>query len=91
MGQMSPLRRRMIEDMTVGNLAPATQQSYLYPAFLTRFSRTSGKRRISSAFRTSAKNSLFAGPVEPRDATRLFASDTPKPTTGCEKCGLESS
>ena len=30
MGQMSPLRRRMIEDMTVRNLAPATQQSYLY-------------------------------------------------------------
>src|SRR5215207_2393952 len=37
MGQMSPLRRRMIEDMTVRNLAPATQQSYLYA--VTRFSR----------------------------------------------------
>jgi len=37
MGQMSLLRRRMIEDMTVRNLAPATQQSYLYA--VARFSR----------------------------------------------------
>jgi integrase/recombinase XerD len=29
MATMSPLRRRMIEDMTVRNLAPATQQSYV--------------------------------------------------------------
>ncbi len=37
MGQMSPLRRRMIEDMTVRNLAPAPQQSYLYA--VAKFSR----------------------------------------------------
>jgi len=29
MAQMSPLRRRMIEDMTIRNLSAATQQSYL--------------------------------------------------------------
>ena len=29
MAEMSPLRRRMIEDMTVRNLSPATQRSYL--------------------------------------------------------------
>ena len=29
MAQVSPLRRRMIEDMTVRNLSPATQRSYL--------------------------------------------------------------
>jgi integrase/recombinase XerD len=29
MAETSPLRRRMIEDMTVRNLSPATQQSYL--------------------------------------------------------------
>jgi len=28
MAQMSPLRRRMIEDMTVRNMSPSTQQSY---------------------------------------------------------------
>ena len=27
---MSPLRRRMIDDMTVRNLSPSTQQSYTY-------------------------------------------------------------
>jgi hypothetical protein len=37
MDQMNPLRRRMIEDMTVRNLAPATQQSYLYA--VAKFSR----------------------------------------------------
>jgi hypothetical protein len=30
MAELSPLRRRMIEDMTVRNLSPATQQSYVY-------------------------------------------------------------
>lgn len=30
MADVSPLRRRMIEDMTVRNLSPATQQSYVY-------------------------------------------------------------
>jgi integrase/recombinase XerD len=29
MAEISPLRRRMIEDMTIRNLSPATQQSYL--------------------------------------------------------------
>ena len=30
MTQMSPLRRRMIEDMTIRNLSPTTQRSYLH-------------------------------------------------------------
>jgi Phage integrase, N-terminal SAM-like domain len=30
MTTMSPLRRRMIEDMTIRNLSPSTQQSYIY-------------------------------------------------------------
>jgi hypothetical protein len=29
MTEMSPLRRRMIQDMTVRNLSPATQRSYV--------------------------------------------------------------
>ena len=32
MAEISPLRCRMIEDMTVRNLSPATQQSYLNAA-----------------------------------------------------------
>src|SRR5882724_6823288 len=37
MATMSPLRRRMIEDMTVRNLSPTTQRSYLHA--VTKFSR----------------------------------------------------
>jgi integrase/recombinase XerD len=37
MAPMSPLRRRMIEDMTIRNLSPATQQSYLHA--VSKFSR----------------------------------------------------
>ena len=41
MAEMSPLRRRMIEDMTVRNLSPATQQSYLNA--VSKFSRHFGR------------------------------------------------
>ena len=37
MAEISPLRRRMIADMTVRNLSPATQQSYLNA--VSKFSR----------------------------------------------------
>jgi site-specific recombinase XerD len=37
---MSPLRRRMIEDMTVRNLSPATQRSYVHA--VAKFSRYFG-------------------------------------------------
>lgn len=40
MTETSPLRRRMTEDMMVRNLAPATQQSYLYA--VAKFSRHFG-------------------------------------------------
>jgi integrase/recombinase XerD len=41
MATMSPLRRRMIEDMTIRNLAPATQQSYVRA--VAKFSRHFGR------------------------------------------------
>jgi integrase/recombinase XerD len=41
MTEMSPLRRRMIEDMTVRNLSPATQRSYLNA--ISKFSRYFGR------------------------------------------------
>ena len=41
MAEISPLRRRMIEDMTIRNLSPATQQSYLYA--VAKFSRHFGR------------------------------------------------
>jgi integrase/recombinase XerD len=37
MAQMTPLRRQMLDDMTVRNLSPATQQSYVYA--VAKFSR----------------------------------------------------
>ena len=41
MAELSPLRRRMIEDMTVRNLSPATQRSYIHA--VTKFSRYFGR------------------------------------------------
>lgn len=41
MAEMSPLRRRMIDDMTIRNLSPATQRSYLHA--VTKFSRHFGR------------------------------------------------
>src|SRR6202011_4212979 len=41
MAAMSPLRRRMIEDMTVRNLSPATQRSYVHAVL--KFSRYFGR------------------------------------------------
>ncbi|WP_201840748.1 tyrosine-type recombinase/integrase [Microvirga zambiensis] len=41
MVEMSPLRRRMIEDMTVRNLSPATQRSYIHE--VAKFSRYFGR------------------------------------------------
>ena len=48
MAAISPLRRRMIEDMTIRNLSPATQRSYLNA--VSKFSRLSAGRRIASAW-----------------------------------------
>jgi integrase/recombinase XerD len=40
MAQISPLRQRMIEDMTIRNLSRSTQQSYIYA--VAKFSRHFG-------------------------------------------------
>jgi integrase/recombinase XerD len=39
--EINPLRRRMIDDMTIRNLSPATQRSYLHA--VTKFSRYFGR------------------------------------------------
>src|ERR1700729_510983 len=41
MTEISPLRRRMIEDMTVRNLSPATQSSYVHA--VAKFARFFGR------------------------------------------------
>jgi hypothetical protein len=40
MATTSPLRQRMIEDMTIRSLSPATQRSYVYA--IRKFSRHFG-------------------------------------------------
>ena len=61
MAEMSPLRRRMIEDMTVRNLSPATQRSYLHA--VSRFSRgfkRSSQRRLCWLIEATGQASLQA-------------------------------
>ena len=41
MAELSPLRRRMIEDMTIRNMSPATQRSYINA--VSKFSRYFGR------------------------------------------------
>jgi integrase/recombinase XerD len=41
MTEISPLRRRMLDDMTIRNLSPATQRSYLQA--VTKFSHYLGR------------------------------------------------
>ena len=41
MTEMSPLRRRMIDDMTVRSLSPATQRSYVHA--VAKFARFFGR------------------------------------------------
>jgi len=56
---VSPLRRRMIDDMMLRNLSPATQRSYLHT--VTEFSRYFGR----SPDRLCAHASQAAGDLEP--------------------------
>jgi integrase/recombinase XerD len=56
MAELSPLRRRMIEDMTIRNMSPATQRSYI--SAVSKFSRYFGRSpdkldgSINAFFRT---------------------------------------
>src|SRR3954469_8289537 len=44
MAEMSPLRRRMTEDMTVRNMSPATQRSYI--SAVSKFSSAGLTKRV---------------------------------------------
>ena len=62
MAEISPLRRRMIEEMTVRNLSPATQQSYL--SAVSKFSRYFG--RLMSASGQSLPAHFASAPTNVR-------------------------
>ena len=52
MAELSPLRRRMIEDMTVRNYATATQRSYI--SAVSKFSRYIGRSPDQLSWKTFA-------------------------------------
>ena len=52
MTEISPLRRRMIEDMTVRNLSPATQRSYVHA--VAKFARFFARSLRHSTWRMFA-------------------------------------
>ena len=75
MAQLSPLRRRMIEDMTVRNMSPATQRSYV--SAVSKFSRYFGKspERLRTGGRmmgTAAIGIICKAPRPGRSKTRLI-------------------
>lgn len=52
MAELSPLRRRMIEDMTIRNLSPATRRSYVHA--VAKFPATVADPRTGLIWRTFA-------------------------------------
>ncbi len=77
MAEMSPLRRRMIEDITVRNLSPATQRSYVHA--VSRFSQYFGRSdilavlRICWVWKTSGASRFKKRGIQPT-AARFFAN-----------------
>ena len=69
MAEMSPLRRRMIEDMTIRNLSPATQRSYLHAVLQSRSSASISAERLGledvQAYRVHRAAGVVVGPDQP--------------------------
>jgi hypothetical protein len=77
MGKLSPLRRRMIEDMRVRNLSPATQEAYVRAVEkLSRYFGRSPGRRISGAL------PLGPGSIRVRDI--VMPRRLPRPGRSCQ-------
>jgi hypothetical protein len=81
MAQMTPLRRRMIDNMTGRNLSPATQQSYVYGE---------PSSAVSSAFRWIPYITLAEGqePVRSRRRPGGTESSNPLPSSGESRANL---
>ena len=70
MTEMSPLRRRMIEDMTIRNLSPATQRSYLHA--VTKFSHYFGRSPDRLGLERDRSSGCFQGATRPRPLMSRF-------------------
>jgi hypothetical protein len=73
MATISPLRRRMIEDMTIRNLSRSTQQSYIYA--VAKFSRHFGRSPICWEWRKCEPTSCISssGSIRGRTSIRWHA------------------
>ena len=105
MAETSPLRRRMIEDMTVLNLSPATQRSYVHAAakFSRFFGRSPGKLTLedvrtyqvhlaSKGVAWSSLNQTVAAlriSTVSRSGWRRFPSGSPTPRAAASAGGAE--
>ena len=90
MAEISPLRRRMIEDMTVRNLSPATQQSYLNA--VSKFSRYFGRSpdRLGledvHAFQVHLVATGISWPALNQIVCALRVPNAAAPCTGSQPC-----
>jgi hypothetical protein len=73
MAEMSPLRRRMIEDMRIRNLSPATQRCYVHAVakFSQYFKRSPNRLGLAEVARTRC--TLSPGVSRGEDLTRRSA------------------
>ena len=73
--QISPLRRQMIEDMTVRNLSPTTQQSYIHAVkkFSLYFDQSPDRLGLERA-RLSGSSRLATGCLVITQSNRLGAA-----------------
>lgn len=76
MAEMSPLRRRMIEDMTIRDLSPAAQRSYIHA--VAKFPGITADRQSGFAMRTSALSRYISCRTGFRGRRR---------TRRCARCG----
>jgi hypothetical protein len=90
MAEISPLRRRMIEDMTVRNLSPATQQSHLNA--VSKFSRYFGRSPVWAWKMSTPSRFIWSQPVSRGlRSTRSSALSMARAARTATSCCLRSS
>jgi len=91
MAEMSPLRRRMIEDMTIRNRSPATQQCdrYAVSKFSRHFGRSPARRGVEDVraylVHLASKGFAWSSPNQTVCALRFFYGVTLGQTTTLER------